>query len=148
MWQFSNGDLNCKTVANQGCGIVLQTGKFAFVANSRARSVDDTEGMVKFIADASTDKILGAHIMGPNAGELIHECAQLSLNPINSCGLMDKKGPSLRKKRFKVAGRAKALGAHVMGPNVGVASRSMPCRQTLDCYVPLRHIYWLSPCCP
>ena len=54
---------------------MLQTGKFAFMANSRARSVDDTEGMVKFIADASTDKILGAHIMGPNAGELIHECA-------------------------------------------------------------------------
>jgi dihydrolipoamide dehydrogenase len=52
----------------------LQTGKFAFVANSRARAVDDTEGMVKFIADAKTDKILGAHIMGPNAGELIHEC--------------------------------------------------------------------------
>jgi dihydrolipoamide dehydrogenase len=51
-----------------------QVGKFAFVANSRARSVDDTEGLVKFIADAATDKILGAHIMGPNAGELIHEC--------------------------------------------------------------------------
>lgn len=43
-------------------------GKFAFAANSRARSVDDTEGMVKFIADKKTDKILGAHIMGPNAG--------------------------------------------------------------------------------
>lgn len=43
-------------------------GKFAFVANSRARSVDDTEGMVKFIADKKTDKILGVHIMGPNAG--------------------------------------------------------------------------------
>ncbi len=60
---------------------MLQTGKFAFVANSRARSVDDTEGMVKFIADASTDKILGAHIMGPNAGELIHECAPLPKTP-------------------------------------------------------------------
>jgi len=49
-------------------------GKFAFMANSRARSVDDTEGMVKFISDKTTDKILGAHIMGPNAGELIPEC--------------------------------------------------------------------------
>lgn len=38
------------------------------MANSRARSVDDTEGLVKFIADAKTDKILGVHIMGPNAG--------------------------------------------------------------------------------
>ena len=48
---------------------VMQVGKFAFVANSRARSVDDTEGLVKFISDKRTDKILGAHIMGPNAGE-------------------------------------------------------------------------------
>jgi len=55
-------------------GIEYQVGKFAFVANSRARSVDDTEGLVKFISDKKTDKILGAHIMGPNAGELIHEC--------------------------------------------------------------------------
>ena len=46
----------------------MQVGKFAFVANSRARSVDDTEGLVKFISDKKTDKILGAHIMGPNAG--------------------------------------------------------------------------------
>ena len=47
----------------------MQVGKFAFVANSRARSVDDTEGLVKFISDKKTDKILGAHIMGPNAGD-------------------------------------------------------------------------------
>jgi hypothetical protein len=46
-----------------------QVGKFSFMANSRARSVDDTEGLVKFVSDAKTDKILGAHIMGPNAGE-------------------------------------------------------------------------------
>jgi dihydrolipoamide dehydrogenase len=52
----------------------VQVGKFAFAANSRARTVDDSEGMVKFISDADTDKILGAHIMGPNAGELIAEC--------------------------------------------------------------------------
>ena len=38
------------------------------MANSRARSVDDTEGLVKFISDAKTDKILGAHVMGPHAG--------------------------------------------------------------------------------
>ncbi|CAL8466251.1 g5787 [Coccomyxa elongata] len=55
-------------------GHEYKVGKFAFMANSRARSVDDTEGMVKFIADKKTDKILGVHIMGPNAGELIHEC--------------------------------------------------------------------------
>lgn len=52
----------------------LQSGKFPFLANSRAKTVDDTDGMVKFVADATTDKVLGAHIMGPNAGELIPEC--------------------------------------------------------------------------
>ena len=55
-------------------GIEYKTGKFSFMANSRARAVDDTDGVVKFIADAKTDKILGAHIVGPNAGELIQEC--------------------------------------------------------------------------
>ena len=54
--------------AQTACEHVLQVGKFAFVANSRARSVDDTEGLVKFISDKKSDKILGAHIMGPNAG--------------------------------------------------------------------------------
>ena len=44
------------------------------MANSRARSVSDTEGLVKFVSDKATDKILGVHIMGPNAGELISEC--------------------------------------------------------------------------
>jgi dihydrolipoamide dehydrogenase len=47
---------------------LAQVGKFPFMANSRARTNDDSEGMVKFISDAKTDKILGAHIMGPNAG--------------------------------------------------------------------------------
>lgn len=55
-------------------GLDYKTGKFAFMANSRARAVQDTEGMVKFISDKKTDKILGAWIMGPNAGELIPEC--------------------------------------------------------------------------
>ena len=52
-----------------------QVGKFAFVANSRARTVDDTEGLVKFISDKKTDKILGAHIMGPNAGMYVQPCS-------------------------------------------------------------------------
>jgi len=56
-------------------GLSYKVGKFAFMANSRARAVEDTEGLVKFISDKETDKILGAWIMGPNAGELIHECA-------------------------------------------------------------------------
>ncbi|KAG7669073.1 hypothetical protein Ndes2526B_g00792 [Nannochloris sp. 'desiccata'] len=58
----------------KAAGLNYKTGKFSFMANSRARSIDDAEGLVKFIADAKTDKILGAHIMSANAGELIHEC--------------------------------------------------------------------------
>ena len=57
----------------------MQCGKFGFMANSRARTVDDAEGLVKFVSDAKTDKILGAHIMGPSAGELISECV-LAMN--------------------------------------------------------------------
>ncbi|KAI8890496.1 dihydrolipoyl dehydrogenase [Backusella circina FSU 941] len=54
-------------------GIKYKTGSYPFVANSRARTNDDTDGMVKVIVDADTDRILGVHIMGPNAGEMIAE---------------------------------------------------------------------------
>ena len=48
-------------------------GKFSFMANSRAKAIDETEGFVKIIADVTTDKVLGAHIIGAHAGELIAE---------------------------------------------------------------------------
>jgi dihydrolipoamide dehydrogenase len=48
-------------------------GKFSFLANSRAKAIDDSEGFVKILADAKTDKVLGAHLIGPHAGELIAE---------------------------------------------------------------------------
>ncbi len=54
-------------------GVDYQVGKFPFTANSRARCNADTEGFVKVLADAKTDRILGAHIIGPDAGTLIHE---------------------------------------------------------------------------
>ena len=50
-------------------------GKFPFSANSRARANDDTDGFVKILADSESDQILGVHIIGPEAGTLIHECA-------------------------------------------------------------------------
>ncbi|TGY89145.1 dihydrolipoyl dehydrogenase [Marinicauda algicola] len=52
-----------------------KTGKFPFQANSRGRTNHQTEGFVKILADARTDEILGAHIIGPHAGELIAELA-------------------------------------------------------------------------
>ena len=54
-------------------GIAYLAGKFPFTANSRARANADTEGFVKILADAKTDRVLGGHIIGPDAGTLIHE---------------------------------------------------------------------------
>ncbi len=53
--------------------ISYKIGKFSFMANSRAKAIDDAEGFVKILADKHTDKVLGAHIIGPHAGELIAE---------------------------------------------------------------------------
>ncbi len=54
-------------------GIDYRVGKFPFAANSRARTSGTTDGFVKLLADARTDRLLGAHIIGPDAGTLIHE---------------------------------------------------------------------------
>ena len=53
--------------------INYKIGKFSFMANSRAKAIDDTEGFVKILADEKTDQVLGAHLIGPHAGELIAE---------------------------------------------------------------------------
>jgi len=58
-------------------GINYKAGKFPFMANGRARSINMTDGFVKILVDAKTDKVLGAHIVGPEAGALIHEVAVL-----------------------------------------------------------------------
>ena len=54
-------------------GIAYKAGTFPFLANGRARAMGDTSGMVKFLADATTDEILGVHIIGQSASELIAE---------------------------------------------------------------------------
>ena len=55
-------------------GRACKAGTFPFMANGRARALGDTTGMVKMLADAATDEILGVHIIGPYASELIAEC--------------------------------------------------------------------------
>jgi dihydrolipoamide dehydrogenase len=57
--------------------VQYKAGKFPFLANARAKSSLATDGFVKVLADAKTDRVLGVHIIGPMAGELIHECAVL-----------------------------------------------------------------------
>ena len=55
-------------------GVQYRAGTFPFLANGRARALGDTTGMVKMLADAASDEILGVHIIGPMASELIAEC--------------------------------------------------------------------------
>jgi dihydrolipoamide dehydrogenase len=57
----------------KAAGRAYKAGTFPFLANGRARALGDTTGMVKFLADATTDEILGVHIVGPQASELIAE---------------------------------------------------------------------------
>ncbi len=59
--------------ALEASGIDYKIGTFPFIANSRARATGDTSGMVKILADKHSDRILGVHILGPNASELIAE---------------------------------------------------------------------------
>ena len=58
----------------KAAGRAYKAGTFPFMANGRARALGDTTGMVKMLADAATDEILGVHIVGPMASELIAEC--------------------------------------------------------------------------
>ena len=58
-------------------GVDYKAGKFLFLANGRAKANQTTDGFVKVLADAKTDRVLGCHIIGPMAGELIHEVAVL-----------------------------------------------------------------------
>ncbi|TCR67453.1 dihydrolipoyl dehydrogenase [Bosea sp. BK604] len=61
----------------KAAGIAYKIGKFPFTANGRARAIRHTDGFVKVLADAATDRVLGCHIIGPHAGDLIAEVTVL-----------------------------------------------------------------------
>jgi dihydrolipoamide dehydrogenase len=61
----------------KAASIDYKAGKFLFLANGRAKANQTTDGFAKILADAKTDRVLGCHIVGPQAGELIHEVAVL-----------------------------------------------------------------------
>ncbi|MCL6707392.1 dihydrolipoyl dehydrogenase [Pseudomonas sp. R2.Fl] len=61
----------------KAAGVAYKVGKFPFTANGRARAMLATEGFVKILADKDTDRVLGGHIVGFGAGEMIHEIAVL-----------------------------------------------------------------------
>ncbi|PQA50858.1 FAD-dependent oxidoreductase [Amnimonas aquatica] len=54
-------------------GFEVKTGQFAFAVNGRALAADDNAGFVKFVADAKSDRLLGMHVIGPSAGDIIHQ---------------------------------------------------------------------------
>jgi len=73
---YTHPEVACVGKSEDQCkeeGIPINVGKFPFMANSRARCNNDSEGIVKIIACKETDRMLGAHIVGPMAGELIAE---------------------------------------------------------------------------
>jgi dihydrolipoamide dehydrogenase len=61
--------------ALKAAGVAYKVGKFPFMANGRARAMGATDGFVKVLADKATDRVLGAHIIGPDAGTLVAELA-------------------------------------------------------------------------
>ncbi len=61
----------------KAAGVAYKVGKFPFTANGRARAMQATDGFVKILADKETDRVLGGHIVGFGAGEMIHEIAVL-----------------------------------------------------------------------
>jgi dihydrolipoamide dehydrogenase len=59
----------------KAAGIAYKVGKFPFIANARAKTIAATDGFAKVIADARTDQVLGVHILGAEAGNMIAEAA-------------------------------------------------------------------------
>ncbi len=78
-------------------GIAYKVGKFPFTANARAKTIAATDGFAKIIADAKTDRVLGVHILGANAGEMISEAA-LAIEFGASSG-RHPRAPAIRTRR-------------------------------------------------
>jgi dihydrolipoamide dehydrogenase len=92
--------------------IGYKKGSFPFRANARARTLEDVEGFVKVLADAQSDRILGVHIIGPNAGDLINEASAAiafgasSEDLARTCHAHPTLGEALREAALAVDGRA------------------------------------------
>jgi len=93
-------------------GVKIRVGKFPFSANSRARITGDTGGLVKILADAASDWVLGVHILGPLAGDLVAE-AVLALefgasaeDIARTCHAHPAMGEAVKEAALAVAGRA------------------------------------------
>jgi dihydrolipoamide dehydrogenase len=93
-------------------GVDYKAGKFLFLANGRAKANQATDGFVKILADTTTDKVLGAHIVGVQAGELIHEIAVLmefggsAEDLARTCHAHPTLSEAVKEAAMAVAGRA------------------------------------------
>ncbi len=96
----------------KAAGVDYKVGKFLFVANGRAKANQQTDGFVKILADAKTDRVLGAHIVGVQAGELIHEIAVLmefggsAEDLARTCHAHPTLAEAVKEAAMAVAGRA------------------------------------------
>jgi len=92
--------------------VAYKAGKFLFLANGRAKANQTTDGFVKILADAKTDRVLGCHIIGPMAGELIHEVAVLmefggsAEDLARTCHAHPTLSEAVKEAALAVAGRA------------------------------------------
>ena len=93
-------------------GVDYNAGKFLFLANGRAKANQTTDGFVKVLADANTDRVLGVHVVGPMAGELIHEAAVLmefggsAEDLARTCHAHPTLSEAVKEAAMAVAGRA------------------------------------------
>jgi dihydrolipoamide dehydrogenase len=96
----------------KAAGVNYKAGKFLFLANGRAKANQQTDGFVKILADAKTDKVLGCHIIGQQAGELIHEVAVLmefggsAEDLARTCHAHPTLSEAVKEAAMAVAGRA------------------------------------------
>jgi dihydrolipoamide dehydrogenase len=93
-------------------GIDYKVGKFPFTANSRARAVGDTDGVVKVLTDSRSDKVLGVHILGPLAGDILAECVTVmefggtAEDIARTCHSHPSMGESVKEAAMAAGGRA------------------------------------------
>ena len=93
-------------------GVAYKVGKFPFTANGRARAMGSTDGFVKILADKASDRILGAHIVGPDAGTLIAEIATAmefgasAEDVARTCHAHPSLNEAVKEAALAVAGRA------------------------------------------
>jgi dihydrolipoamide dehydrogenase len=96
----------------KAANVAYKVGKFPFLANSRARATGQTDGFVKILADAKTDEVLGVHIIGPQAGNSIHEvCIAMEFGASSediarTCHAHPTYNEAVKEAAFAVAGRA------------------------------------------